>query len=64
MCPLIDLINHHWDQSKVRFYAAPAKLHVNMLDLELRKCIQDDIERESYDHARGFKQEIEDGTLC
>ena len=35
-----------------------------MLDLELRKCIQDDLERESYDQARGFKQEIEDGTLC
>ena len=35
-----------------------------MLDLELRKVIQDDIERESYDHARGFKQIIEDGTLC
>ena len=35
MVPLLDLVNHSQDQSVLRFFLAPASLHVQMLDVEI-----------------------------
>ena len=35
-----------------------------MLDMEIDQTTQDELEKEACDQVSGFKQELEEGTLC
>ena len=35
MCPLIDLVNHADEQTILKFYATPASLNLQLLDIEI-----------------------------
>ena len=44
MVPLLDLVNHEEEQSTLRFYLTPASLHVQMVDIEIDRNTQLELE--------------------
>ena len=64
LVPLLDLVNHAQEQTDVRFFMTPMSLNLQMLDVEIDRATQNEMEEEAYQQALGVKQETEDGSLC
>ena len=64
MCPLLDLLNHQSEQTKLKFFLNPLDLNLSMLNLELERLTKDEMDLDLQDKKKGFKQETEEGTLC
>ena len=44
MCPLLDLVNHSQEQTKVRLFLTPAALNVQMIDIEIERFTENELE--------------------
>ena len=64
MVPLLDLVNHSQEQTTVKFYLTPHSVNLQMIDVEIDRVTNEELEEEAYRQTLGFKQEIEDGSLC
>ena len=64
MCPLMDLLNHTADQSKVRFILKPDLLYNRMFSLDMDRMTARDLERNECEQALGLSQQCELETLC
>ena len=48
----------------MKFFLQPLDLNLSMLNLELERLNKDEMDLDLIDQQKGFKQEIEEGTLC
>ena len=64
MCPLLDLVNHEQEQSRVKFFLTPPDLNVSMIDVEIERVTKEELEMDLQEQIIGQKQENENGTLC
>ena len=47
MIPLLDLVNHEQEQSKVKFFLTPASLNSQMFDIEIDRVTVEEMELEA-----------------
>ena len=65
MVPLLDLVNHTEEQANVRFFLLPFSLTKQMLQIDIDKQTNSELEKDAYESLFiGHRYEDEDGKLC
>ena len=55
MCPLIDLVNHSQEQTKLRFFLYPWQINTAMLEIEIDRQTNAEMIVDLYQDSTGFK---------